>query len=436
MSAPHPLPRRLFLTLAGAAAVVGGATACSRGGSSVSGSGSGSEEVTLRFNWWGSETRYDLTQQVVDIFEAKNPGIKVVMEYAGFGDYFDKLAVSIAGRDFPDLFQVTDPYMYQYIDGGVLQDVTQLEGLDLSAFPETSLFGTTVGGGVYGVPTGESGFAILANPALFDQAGVPIPDDETWSWQDYIDTATAITVALPEVMGAQIHFDEQFFTVFVRQRGEDLWLADGSDIGFTEDVVAAWFDLLLAMRDSGGFPSATVAVELSSLSIEQSPIATGTGAMQMVPFGQVTIAEGSAGVELELLKFPGDAQGEVGLYTKPGIYYALPADGARQAQATMLLDFLVNDPEAAEILRFDRGIPSNSDVLAAITPSMTDAEQRITAYVESVQRADPKPFPHQNVNAGPGLVGALNRFQQQVLFDQVDPATAAAGFVGEIRSAL
>ena len=37
----------------------------------------GGEEVTLRFSWWGGDSRHEATQKAVDAFMAKYPNIKV-----------------------------------------------------------------------------------------------------------------------------------------------------------------------------------------------------------------------------------------------------------------------------------------------------------------------------------------------------------------------
>ncbi|MDQ1294834.1 MAG: pectin-derived oligosaccharide transport system substrate-binding protein [Actinomycetota bacterium] len=45
----------------------------------------------------------------------------------------------------------------------------------------------------YGVPTGVNTFGLIADPALFAGAGVPMPDDDMWTWDDFVEVATAIS---------------------------------------------------------------------------------------------------------------------------------------------------------------------------------------------------------------------------------------------------
>ncbi|HIY42137.1 MAG TPA: carbohydrate ABC transporter substrate-binding protein, partial [Candidatus Nocardiopsis merdipullorum] len=37
----------------------------------------GSEEVNLRFSWWGADDRHATIQQVIENFEAENPDIRI-----------------------------------------------------------------------------------------------------------------------------------------------------------------------------------------------------------------------------------------------------------------------------------------------------------------------------------------------------------------------
>lgn len=47
--------------------------------------------------WWGSQARHDATLKVIDLFEKKNPNIKINGEYMGSDGYFDKLNTQVAG---------------------------------------------------------------------------------------------------------------------------------------------------------------------------------------------------------------------------------------------------------------------------------------------------------------------------------------------------
>lgn len=104
----RPLPRltapprrrvRALAAVAMAAALL--ATSACGGDSGGGGGDSASGEVTLRFNWWGSDTRHKITQQVIDSFQKENPNIKIKGEFGEWAGYWDKLATTVAANDAP-----------------------------------------------------------------------------------------------------------------------------------------------------------------------------------------------------------------------------------------------------------------------------------------------------------------------------------------------
>src|SRR5688572_6150035 len=83
--------------------------------------------VTLRFTWWGSDTRHQLTQKVIDAFEAENPNIKIKGEYGEWNGYWDKLATQTAANDSPDIIQMDEKYIAEYGGRGALLDLGKQE---------------------------------------------------------------------------------------------------------------------------------------------------------------------------------------------------------------------------------------------------------------------------------------------------------------------
>ncbi|WP_285241187.1 ABC transporter substrate-binding protein [Arthrobacter sp. G.S.26] len=402
------------------------------------GSPAGDDSVTLRFNWWGSDARHAQTQEVIDLFEEAHPNISVQPEFSNFSDYFNKLSTSAASRDLPDVMQMTDPYMYTYIDNGQLVDLTgQAEVLPTGDFSPASLAGTQIDGKLYGIPSGESGFGMAVNPALFEAAGVPVPDDNTWSWDDFRNTAAAITKATPEVAGAALTMDEQTMNLWLRQHGEDYWKNNGSEVGFSADTAAGWWEFVRSLRDSGGTQSVEAELEAASLALEQSPLALGKKAMSLVSVNQLGNLEKAAGQEFTLLRLPGERQfQEPGGWTKPGIYYSVAANSDHPKEAAMLIDFLTNSAEAGKISKFDRGVPSSSKVLEAITPTLTPVEGKVAEYVTRINELDTPPYAIPNPKAGAVLIDSVKRLSQEVVFDRMTPRQAADQLIADVKAAM
>lgn len=402
-------------------------------------SGSGGGKTVIRFNWWGSDSRHEMTKQMIAVFEKEHPNIDVQPEYSNWDDYWKKLSTSAAASDMPDVLQITDPFMYSYIDNGQLMDLKKVKDtLHTDKLPANSMAMTTVKGGLYGVPAGDSAFGIAADPAAFKKAGVPLPDDTTWSWDDYVKISKAVS-RTKGLVGTAMPLYTNDLGTWLRQHGEDYWTEDGSKIGFTKDTMAAYWEWVVKLRDSGGTTSPDAAVEAlsSGAGIEQSLVAQHKAAMTDVSVTQLGALESASGREAKLLLFPGEkGAAQVGAYTKPGIFYGASARTEHPKEAAELLDFLVNSPEAAKIQKFDRGVPNNPDVLKAIRPELSPAEKRIADYLGRVNALKPTALHIPNAEAGPAVPEIFQRLNEDVLFNRVSPKEAAEKFISEIKSQL
>ncbi len=47
--------------------------------------------VELRVAWWGSQDRHNRTIKAIELFQKKQPHIKVSYEFAGWSDYWTKM---------------------------------------------------------------------------------------------------------------------------------------------------------------------------------------------------------------------------------------------------------------------------------------------------------------------------------------------------------
>ncbi|KMS76302.1 hypothetical protein ACM01_06275 [Streptomyces viridochromogenes] len=402
-------------------------------------SGSNGGKTVIRFNWWGSDSRHEMTKQMIAVFEKEHPNIDVQPEYSNWDDYWKKLSTSAAASDMPDVLQITDPFMYSYIDNGQLMDLKKVKDvLHTDKLPANSMAMTTVKGGLYGVPAGDSAFGIAADPAAFKKAGVPMPDDTKWSWDDYVKVSKAISKT-KGLVGTVMPLYPNDLGPWLRQHGEDYWTEDGSQIGFTEGTMAAYWEWVVKLRDSGGTTSADAAVEAlsSGAGVEQSLVAQHKAAMTDVSVTQLGALEGASGRAAKLLLFPGEkGASQVGAYTKPGIFFGASARTEHPKEAAELLDFLVNSPEAAKIQKFDRGVPNNPDVLKAITPELSPAEKRIADYLGRVNALKPTALHIPNAKAGPAVPEIFQRLNEDVLFNRLSPKAAAEKFISEIKSQL
>lgn len=392
--------------------------------------GTAEDPVTIRFAWWGNDARAKTTMEVIKAFEAQNPGIKVSGENTEFSAYWDKMATQIAGGDAPDVMAMSGSYPSEYASRGVLLDLDKVnDQIDTSKFAPGTVELGRIDGKQYTITAGVNSMSMVLDPGVFNAAGVELPDDETWTWEEYQKLATQITKGSPQgTFGTTPMANDSFLAVWARQGQEPLYTEDGTALGISEARVAEWLQMNLDLQKSGGSPSASQVVEDGSAQPEQTLLGQGKQGMKVTWSNQINSYSGS---ELIMMKLPGESQ-EGGAWLRSSMEYGISAKSKNTAAAAKFVDFLVNSEEAGLLIKSDRGMPANLDVRAAVIPLLKENQQKEAVYldrVEDMKLTPPLPFPA----GSSATMEVLNRNLTDVLFEKATPADAAKKFIEEVN---
>ncbi|GAA1177735.1 ABC transporter substrate-binding protein [Nesterenkonia xinjiangensis] len=389
-------------------------------------------DVELRFAFWGTADRADRFQEAIDIFEDENPGIDVRPEVNDWDGYWDRLATVVAGGDIPDIMMQEDRYIGEYASRGVLADLSgSVPTDDVDAHLLSS---GEIDGAQYGYPTGSNVFSVVANPDMFEDAGVPMPDDSTWTWEEYVDVSNALSDGLDgQAFGTSDYsFAEVGFRVYARQHGQALFTEDGT-LGYEDELLEEWFQRSLDLQESGGQPSADQGLALDLL---DSPIATGEAAMSLTWSAQLEVLSEATGTHLTLLRIPGESEfDQAGMYFKPGMYLAAAETSDHQAEAAQFIDFMINDTRVGEIFLSELGLPGNANVREAVVAELDTVDQVAADFVTDLsdEIVDAAAVMPQGASAAAEI---MQRVNSEVLFEQITPEEGAAKFRSELEAAL
>jgi multiple sugar transport system substrate-binding protein len=424
--------RRQFLIGGlGAAATTMGLTAC--GGDSSGGSSDGSAD--LQFAWWGNEVRNKNTAAAIEAYTKANPKVKVSQQPGEFATYWDKLATQTAGNKAPDIIQMDMAYIAEYGKRKALLDL-QKYGADTSKFVEGSVDSGKIDGKLVGINAGINTPTILANPKVFQQAKVEMPDDTTWTWDQMKEVGAEITAKAGNgIVGMQSPFVDAMLSAFLRQNGKELFTESG--LGFDTPDVVPWFDMLAAYANAKAIPSASQITEEAAKSLDQQGLATGKAAMAMFWSNQVEAVNKASGGDMKVLRYPsltGKATDRKAWY-KASMLWSASSRTKNPDEAVAMINWWVNSPECANINLAERGIPANTEILAGITPKLSPAQAGVAKFI-----ADIKPELSTTPIAPPpggGKIGdILSRAQAEVLFGRSSTAEAAKKFVDEAKANL
>lgn len=395
--------------------------------------------VTIRFSWWGNEDRAKITNQAVDAFEKAHPNITVKTESVDFNSYFDRLSTSVAAGDEPDVITMGGAYPREYADRGVLLDMTKVSGdLDLSKLDEPALSNGNFDGRQYGVPTGVNTYGVIVNPDIFRQAGVKLPNDNKWSWDDYARLATDLSKKAPEgVYGSDDPTAPETLDLFANQKtGEGLYSGKGG-LAIDRKTVRNWFTMTTKLMKDGATPPAQVSAEQDTLSApEQTLMAQGKAAMMFGWSNLLTAYREASGAELVMLRAPGETTDKgTGMWLQASQLYTISKRSEHPEAAAKLIDYLVSDEHAADLVKSDRGIPANPTIREHLQANL-DANAKVE--FDFVNRMS-KLVDGQFVIGPTGStesVDILTRVNQSVLFGQKSPDDGADQFVTELTNAV
>lgn len=379
------------LTLAGTLAL----TACS-------GSGGASaevepydpdQEVTIDVTWWGNDDRATKYEQAIALFNDEYPNITVATTFTDYPAYWDKRKTEAAGGGLPDVMQFDYTYVREFGESGLLADLGQFYGdeIDTEGIDDAVLDSGKIDDAYYAVPTGTNAWALFENQTLTASSGA-----EAYAgggdWTDYDDYLTSVKDATGgSVYGGTDYTGRiQFFELWMRQQGKDLFTEDG-EVNFTEDELGEFLELGQGLRDDDEVVPASKVEEIKPVSPFGAGLATSEFSWDNFGAGY----QGDLGTDAELsLAAPPTLDDSVkDLYLKPALMFASSAKSDQPAASAIFIDFMLNTPEVGGVFGASLGIPASESAregadLAGLDAQVAEYEQTIA---DRIGEAPPVP---------------------------------------------
>ncbi|UUU25768.1 ABC transporter substrate-binding protein [Streptomyces sp. DSM 40750] len=392
-----------------------------------------SGQAVLRYTWWGNPDRAARTQAAVELFEKQNPGIDVQTSFAGYEAYKQKLATQAAGGDAPDVMQLDYRMIDQYASGGVLLDLAgQRSALDTGEFEPGLLATGKVDGKQYAVPQGRGTETMVYDTEKWQAAGVE-PPRVGWTWSEWADAMRKVTARTGVPGGTDPGQSEDAFEIWLRGQGRSLYTGD-RQLGFDADDLTRWWTFTDKLRREGVVSSAEQTTQIDG-TVENTPLGRGkaasdvnwdapaSGYLALVPTG------------ISLAPMPAGEDGTPGQYFKPSMFMGVAADSGHPEESARLIDFMLNDREAAKILGATRGIPVNESIREDIAADLKDFDKTIYDYQATVE-GKLNPPPQAPPSGDSALQTTFQRDYDQVSYERMSPREAAENYITEAKAEL
>ena len=429
--------RRNFLAGAAATAAATALGACSSSspGSTSTATADDTSPVTLRFAWWGNDVRNKNTAQVIADYMKLHPNVTITGEPAEWTAYWDKLSTQVAGNSAPDIIQMDLSYIRDYTKNGILADLSKLP-IDTSKFASGLVATGTLSGKVTALCAGMNAQSIVANPALFAKAGIDLPDDKTWTWDSMMTLAAQFNTKLPGTFGVEGGlFIDDAARAWMFQKGKSLFTDTG--LGWEPADMQSFFELMVKYQGAKAIPSAAENAQNFTTALAQQMFGVGKVAMTLSWSNLLAAHQAAVGQDCKILRLPsmtGNAK-DADLWYNPGQFQSITSKSKNQVAAARFLDYYFNNVDAGKVMLAERGLPPNTDVLAAIKSSLGNADQKAATYMTDIA-GELHAAPVASPSGTSTFQDIMERYVENVQFGRQSPAEAAQKLFDEAKSQL
>lgn len=155
-------------------------------------------QVTLEFaQWWAPELPEGSFRELMDEFEAQNPGITVELISGPYSATRDQIVAGAATRTMADVVGLDGAWISDFVKQGSLADLTAQMGE--AGYDDSELAAQiSLGGSTYMIPVVNFVYPVFVNLDLMEQAGVASPP---MTRSEFADAAGKLTDADSNVYG-------------------------------------------------------------------------------------------------------------------------------------------------------------------------------------------------------------------------------------------
>lgn len=398
--------------------------------------GSNGENVTLRFSWWGSDSRHQSLLAVIEAYEKKNPNVKIEAEYQGFDGYYEKIMTTLSSNTAPDIIQLNKEWLPD-IQGAkhYLADLSTLP-VDLTTLKdrlleiagtyngEPNLFPCTVGGAV-----------VYVNTDFAKQYGIDLTKDYTW---DEIKELGASIHAQDEdayLMTADADMLSRLFIqpYLTQKTGGPMIDEETYTPSFTEEDALGAFQNVMELYETNTLEPFGDAAVFAGQVDQNNKWINGKIGMVIDYTGSAPKYLNSTESTLDVIAIPviPDAKCS-GVPYSGDRGYAINDNSAHKEEAAKFLDYLMNDPEAIALCKTNIGFcpTKQSDEILIEMGVVSDIQRK------GVEISEKNSYTNNMISGNTDLEVIRKDLIQEVIYGDITPEEAAKSLMEQYQEVL
>jgi len=392
-------------------------------------------DADLVFGWWGNPTRNEQTTAVLELFMDEFPQMFVEETQAGFGDYWPMLLTMAASRSLPDAFQMDISRLLEFTESNLLLDLTPFYAdgrIDITHVPTNVIEAGRVGDQLVAIPIGMNVAAMVYNATLLEELGLEAPRNMTLD--QFIDLSREIY----ERSGVRTNwaFNDPANQMEIHLRAQGVVMVNPGGMGGSPANYVEFFETVrlgieegwhmraedMAGRDGMGqdplvYPEDIVAH--ANLRAWNSPVWS----------NMIVGLQGSApeGTVLNMTTYP-STNPTTSNFGRASMFLSISAQSNYPDHAAALVNFWMNTLEAHEIMMAERGVIPQTQIAAAMYPSLPPLNQMQSEFVSWMADGNSTPVNPPRPEGSGEIIAELEHLTELVALGQLSPEDAAQNF--------
>ncbi len=406
-------------------------------GAETSAASGNQEPVTLRFSWWGSDSRHGVLLEVIDAYQAKNPNVKVEAEYQGYDGYYEKVMTTLSSNTAPDIIQLNKEWLPD-IQGAkhYLADLSTLP-VDLSTLKdrlleisgtyngEANLFPCTVGGSP----------VVYVNTDFAKEFDIDLT--KNYTWDEFAELGKAIHEKDSDayLMTADADMLNRLFIqpYLVQKTGKPIIDEETYTPNFTEADAAEAFQNILNLYDSYALEPFGDAATFAGQMDQNTKWINKKIGMIVDYTGSAPKYLSSVDSPLDVISAPiMENAKSTGVVYGGDRGFSINDNSTNKEEAAKFLDFLMNDPEAIKICKTAVGYcPTQQSEDILIAEGAVDELQK-----NAINLISKDPYINNMISGNTELEVIRKDLIQEVIYGDVSPEEAAKELLTQYEEIL
>jgi len=321
------------------------------------------EDITLRFSWWGNDDRHERTLEVIKMYQELHPNVTIEPEYRGKSER-EKVATELGSGTCADIVQLNPPWMGDFTtNGDFFVDLSAYAGqMDLAGFDQKLLAEYCYYNDVLiTLPSGINARTYLVNKTKLAELGIDCDMTTEWTWDSLYETGQKLHAENPDLYflnADKVDMTEFVLRPYLIQKTGQQIITDDYQMGFTRE------DLVEALSFIGKLYDGQVVLPASEGNTFLNSVWTNPDWINgklMTELSWTSLIAGVTGdmadeYAITTLPVAKDAV-DSAIVVKPSQLLAVTKTCKYPEVAADFLNFFLTDAKAGEVLADTRGIP-------------------------------------------------------------------------------